>query len=152
MGARDHCRAPSAAKVTASKYNALQVSTRGCPSAFGGSVDDPPPSTRTSALDHRDIYGATLGAGRSRWMTAKLTFRYDRDSDILYIDKCLPYPQQESEELGDDVIARLNPNSGEIETLQVLFFSTRRLRGDLFEVPVTAELRPAVPAGPAASG
>ncbi len=74
-------------------------------------------------------------------MEAKLSFRYDREADILRVDKCAPYPDQESEELGDDVIARLNPNSGEIENLEVLFFSTRLLRNDLFELPVTADLR-----------
>jgi uncharacterized protein YuzE len=77
-------------------------------------------------------------------MEAKLTFKYDRAADILHIDKRSPYPEQESEELGDDVIARLNPHSGEIENLEVLFFSTRVLRSDLFELPVTADLRLAV--------
>jgi uncharacterized protein YuzE len=71
---------------------------------------------------------------------AKLTFKYDRDADILHIDKCPPYSEQESEEIGDDVIARLNPKTGEIESMEVLFFSTRLLRGDVFEVPVDAEL------------
>jgi len=74
----------------------------------------------------------------------KLTFKYDREADILYIDMKLPYPEQESEELGDDIIARLNPDTGEIENLEVLFFSTRLLRSDLFELPVTADLRLAV--------
>jgi len=74
-------------------------------------------------------------------MAAQLRFRYDREGDILYIDKCPPYPEQESEELGDDVIARMNPRSGDVESLQVLFFSTRLLRSDLFELPVSAELR-----------
>lgn len=73
-------------------------------------------------------------------MGAKLTFKYDRDADILHIDKCSPYAAQESEELGDDVIARLNPQSGAVENLEVLFFSTRLLRGDLFEVPIDADL------------
>jgi hypothetical protein len=59
---------------------------------------------------------------------------------ILHIDKCLPYAAQESEGLGDEVIARLNPATGEIENTEVLFFSTRLLRGDLFEIPVAAEL------------
>ena len=36
-------------------------------------------------------------------MGAKLRFEYDREGDILYINKCDPYPEQESEELGDDV-------------------------------------------------
>ena len=74
-------------------------------------------------------------------MQAKLTFKYDREGDILHIDKCPPYAQQESEELGDDVIARLNPSTGEIENLEVMFFSTRLLRSDLFQLPVTADLR-----------
>ena len=56
-------------------------------------------------------------------------------------NKITPYPEQESEELGDEVIARLNPKTGEIEDLEVLFFSTRLLRSDLFELPITAELR-----------
>ncbi|MSS70616.1 MAG: DUF2283 domain-containing protein [Candidatus Latescibacteria bacterium] len=72
-------------------------------------------------------------------MEAKLTFKYDREADILYISKRPPYPEQESEELEDEVIVRLNPNTGEVENLEVLFFSTRLLRSDLFELPVTAE-------------
>jgi len=78
-------------------------------------------------------------------MGNKLTFQYDRQADILYISKCPPYPEQESEELGDEVIARLNPQTGDIENLEVLFFSTRLLRSDLFELPVTADLRLAAP-------
>ncbi|PYV35421.1 MAG: DUF2283 domain-containing protein [Acidobacteria bacterium] len=74
-------------------------------------------------------------------METKLTFKYDREADILHIDKCAPYAEQESEELGDDVVARLNPSTGEIENLEVMFFSTRLLRGDLFQLPVTANLR-----------
>ena len=74
-------------------------------------------------------------------METKLSFRYDREADILHIDKCLPYADQESEELGDEVIARINPNTHEVENLEVLFFSTRLLRNDLFELPVTADLR-----------
>jgi len=77
-------------------------------------------------------------------MEAKLTFKYDREADILHIDKCPPYGEQESEELGDDVVARLNPSTGEIENLEVMFFSTRLLRGDLFQLPVVADLRLAV--------
>ena len=74
-------------------------------------------------------------------MEKRLTFKYDRLTDILYIDKTPPYPEQETEELGDDVIARLNPATGEIENLEVLFFSTRLLREDLFELPVEVDLR-----------
>lgn len=74
-------------------------------------------------------------------MVAKLSFKYNREADILYINKCQPYPEQESEELGDDVIARLNPRTGDVENVEVLFFSTRLLRDDLFEIPVIADLK-----------
>jgi len=74
-------------------------------------------------------------------MDTKLSFKYDREADILYINKLPAYPEQESEELGDDVIARLNPTTGEIENLEILFFSTRLLRNDLLELPVTADFR-----------
>jgi len=74
-------------------------------------------------------------------MEAKLTFKYDRQADILHIDKCPPYAEQESEELPDEIIARLNPSTAQVENLEVLFFSTRLLRTDLFELPVTADLR-----------
>jgi hypothetical protein len=58
-------------------------------------------------------------------MEAKLTFKYDREAGILHIDKYTPYAEQESEELPDEIVARLNPNTGEVENLEVLFFSTR---------------------------
>jgi len=74
-------------------------------------------------------------------MEKGLIFRYDREADILYIDKRLPYAEQETEELGDEVIARINPETDEIENLEVLFFSTRLLRREIFEVPVSANLR-----------
>ena len=74
-------------------------------------------------------------------MEAKLKFKYDREADILHIDKCPPYAEQDSEELPDEIVARLNPNSGDVESLEVLFFSTRLLRTDLFELLVSAELR-----------
>src|SRR5215469_12652639 len=79
--------------------------------------------------------------GRRGRMVTKLIFKYDRDADILHIDKRSPYPEQESKELGDEVIARLNPDTSEVENLEVLFFSTRLLRSELFELPISAELR-----------
>ena len=77
-------------------------------------------------------------------MAAKLNFKYDRDADILHIDKCVPYPEQESEELKDEIVARLNPVTGEVENIEILYFSTRLLRGDPLELPVRGELHLAV--------
>lgn len=69
-------------------------------------------------------------------METKLTLKYDADADILHVDKCAPYPEQESEELDNEIIARLNPATGAIENLEVLFFRTRLQRGESLELPV----------------
>jgi hypothetical protein len=74
-------------------------------------------------------------------MAAKLTFKCDREADVLYVGTRAPYPEQDSEELGNEVIARLNPRTGEIENLELLFFSTRLLGGEALELPVVADLR-----------
>ena len=66
-------------------------------------------------------------------METRLTFRYDREADVLHIDKCLPYAAQESEELGDEIIAWIDPSTEEVENLEVLFFSTRPLRNEIFD-------------------
>lgn len=76
-------------------------------------------------------------------MAEKLTFQYDRESDILYINTVIPYAEQESDELGDEIIARLNPKTGKIENLEVLFFTSRLLRKELFSLPITADLQQA---------
>ena len=74
-------------------------------------------------------------------MAEKLTFQYDSDADILYINTVPPYPEQESEELGDEIIARMNPKTGKIENFEVLFFTSRLLRRELFSLPVIADLK-----------
>lgn len=80
-------------------------------------------------------------------MGAKFVVRYDRQGDILFIDLCAPYPDQETEELGDDVFARRNPKTRAIENLEVLFFSARLLKENVFDIPVFAEMRPFVKPG-----
>ena len=74
-------------------------------------------------------------------MEKNLTFRYDKVGDILDIDVCSPYPEQESEEIGDEIIARLNPQSGEVENLEILFFSKRLDNKTPFQLPVEAALK-----------
>ena len=76
-------------------------------------------------------------------MDAKLTFRYDREGDILYVDKRPPYAEQESEELEDGIVVRLNPDNGDVENWEALFFSTRLMRTTLFELPADVEERQA---------
>jgi uncharacterized protein YuzE len=89
---------------------------------------------RTQVNTHFRRAGAGCGWRKENRLAAKLIFKYDREADILYIDTCPPYSEQDSEELGDDVIARLNPKNREVENLEVLFFSTRRLRQDILKL------------------
>ena len=54
---------------------------------------------------------------------------------------CAPYPEQETEELADEVIARVNPETTELEGLEFLFFSMRLSNNEMFEIPMTGSLR-----------
>lgn len=74
-------------------------------------------------------------------MDAQLTLEYDRTGDILCVGKTAPYPEQESEEPDYGVIARLNPKTGEIENLEILFFSARVASGEGLKLPIIAEFR-----------
>ena len=74
-------------------------------------------------------------------MEKRLTFNFDREADILYINTVPPYPEQESEELEDEIVARLNPKTGQVENLEILFFTSRLLRRELFSLPIVAEMR-----------
>ena len=74
-------------------------------------------------------------------MEARLTFQYDREGDILHINTREPYPEQDSEEIGEEIVARLNPDTGDVENLEILFFSSRLLRSNAFDLPVHADLR-----------
>lgn len=74
-------------------------------------------------------------------METNLTFRYDKAGDILYVDVCAPYAEQESEEISDEIVARLNPESGAIENLEILFFSKRLDSSTPLKLPIAAALR-----------
>jgi hypothetical protein len=74
-------------------------------------------------------------------MDAKLRLEYDHSNDILYINKLRPYPEQEPAEVDYGVIARLNPTTGEIENLEILFFSKRLSEKTPFELPLVADFR-----------
>lgn len=66
---------------------------------------------------------------------------YDSEGDILYVDKCEPYAEQESEEIRDEIVARLNPESNEIENLAILFFSKRLMANEKLMLPIDVDLR-----------
>ncbi len=63
-------------------------------------------------------------------MEMPLSFEYDEAGDILYINKTQPYPEQETEPLAYNVLARRNPHTGAVENVEILFFTRWMLKGD----------------------
>lgn len=74
-------------------------------------------------------------------MGTGLNFRLDALGDALYIDVCPPYAEQLSEEVDDGVIARINPHTGAVENLEVLFFTRRLEQGRTLNLPLVGQLR-----------
>lgn len=62
-------------------------------------------------------------------MASKLTLRYDTIGDILIVETCPPYAEQESEELPDEMVGLYNPATSELEPVSILHFSHRYPRG-----------------------
>ena len=63
---------------------------------------------------------------------------YDADTDILYLSIGEPRPAI-SREIGDDVVLRLDPNTGDIIGLTILNLSTRDIQDAL---PIKMSLQP----------
>lgn len=70
-----------------------------------------------------------------------LTFDYDPVGDSLMVTLCPVYPEQETEELGDDILARFNPVTDAIEAIEIFFWSRRLAAGEPVHVPVMALLQ-----------
>lgn len=83
-------------------------------------------------------------------MEANLTFSYSADADVLCIAKCLSYRGQEAGDIDDLVIARHNPDTGEIEYLEILFASKRIVSRNpvRLNIPIAAGAVNGYPAAP----
>lgn len=74
-------------------------------------------------------------------LAGAMTFSYDVEGDILYLESTAPYAEQRSADLGDGVIARLNPSNRIIEGLEILGFSRRfAALDDTLTLPVGIEM------------
>jgi len=62
---------------------------------------------------------------------------YDREADVLYLSIGAPRPAV-SREVGDDVLLRVDPDTGAVVGLTVLNLSTRN---DLDSLPVAIDLQ-----------
>ena len=74
-------------------------------------------------------------------MGATLTVQYDAVGDILYLGKTKPYAEQDSEEIDYGVVARLNPQSGTVENVEILFFTERVKNQETLQIPVLADFQ-----------
>ncbi len=74
-------------------------------------------------------------------MDERVSIHYDPTGDILHIDLRPAYAAQECEEIGDEILARLNPQTNAIENLEILFFSKRLLAGETLKLDVLANLQ-----------
>ncbi|MBI5303704.1 MAG: DUF2283 domain-containing protein [Chloroflexi bacterium] len=74
-------------------------------------------------------------------MGERLSFYYDREADILYFSQGQPYPEQESQEMGDDMVVRLNPKTRNVEGITILNFSRRFTGTDILSIPITAQMQ-----------
>jgi hypothetical protein len=74
-------------------------------------------------------------------MGERLTLHYDKIGDIMYVEKCPPYAGQDSDEIDDGMVARFNPTTNEVESLEILFWSKRLERGEDVILPLEAHLR-----------
>lgn len=75
-------------------------------------------------------------------MGETLTIEYDAIGDFLFVDVCQPYAEQDSDGIGDDIVARFNLETMEIETIEILFFEARQRKGSEIRIPVNASLFP----------
>lgn len=74
-------------------------------------------------------------------MAAKLKITYDGVGDILYLETVKPYAEQETMHLGPDVLGRMNPTSGAVENIEILFFTKRATKNNGLALPVSADLQ-----------
>jgi hypothetical protein len=74
-------------------------------------------------------------------VAANLNITYDDIGDILYLETVKPYPKQETKHLGPDVLGRLNPRTGAIENIEILFFTERAKKAKGLVLPVFAKMR-----------
>lgn len=74
-------------------------------------------------------------------MSRHLKLSYDPPSDTLYIDWSTPYADQDSSSIQDGVLARVNPKTRSIETLEILNFVARFAADKLLDLPIEGSLK-----------
>ena len=74
-----------------------------------------------------------------------MNIEYDQVGDILYLERVAPYGEQASHEVGPGIVARSNPASGEVESVEIQGFQKRTGNGRTIQIPLDLTFR-AIPA------
>lgn len=75
-------------------------------------------------------------------MGSRLNLLYDNEGDVLYIESVRPYEEQRSNEIAEGVVTRMNPETGDVEGLEIFGFSARFSKlDDLFTLPLAANMK-----------
>ena len=75
-------------------------------------------------------------------MGAELRIEYQEEADILIIAKCPSYIGQDEDEIDDLACGRMNPDTGEIEYIEIVFFKARLEKDGEIVLPINATLQP----------
>jgi uncharacterized protein YuzE len=54
-----------------------------------------------------------------------LIIHYDAEADLFWLASREPYQEQDEDEIAEGVVARMNPETGEIEALEILWLAER---------------------------
>ncbi len=73
-------------------------------------------------------------------MANHLKLSYDKPSDTLYLDWAEPTSQQDSRSIDVGVLARVNPKTQSVETLEILNFVARFGAEKLLNLPIEGSL------------
>ena len=76
-------------------------------------------------------------------MGEKLIIKYDEIGSFLFLEVCHPYAEQDSDMIDDAVVARFNLKTGELESIEILFFESWLKKEGEIRIPVNATLHPA---------
>lgn len=74
-------------------------------------------------------------------MAKHFKLSYDQPSDTLYLDWAEPNADQDSSSIEQGVLARVNIQTGDVETLEILNFVARFGADQPLDLPIEGSLR-----------
>ena len=72
-------------------------------------------------------------------MEAKLIFEYDRIDDTLFVGVCEPTAAQETDEIADSVVAKINRETKVVEGMIIMYLTARITRNSPMQIGVQAQ-------------